>query len=320
MKTMKAKPEVITFGESMGLFMPNSPKRIEYAHTFEKSFGGAESNVAIGLARLGISSGWFGRLGNDPLGKHILKAIRGEGVDVSRAILTDHHPTGLMLRETIPTQANVYYYRNESAASAMKPEELDEAYIQEAKLLHITGITPALSESSEQTVRMAIQLARKHGVKVSFDPNLRMKLWPLERARSVLLELAQQVDYFIPGWDELCLLYETDDFEQIKEKLAALGNVTILKSKDDFTWVMEKGRTEQVPFFKVDQVIDPVGAGDGFCAGFLAGLMRGFELTEAVKIGNLCGAMMVQATGDWEALPTWDQVTMALENKQHIER
>ncbi|GAA3409788.1 sugar kinase [Paenibacillus hodogayensis] len=313
-------PEVVTFGETMGLMMPTGVKGIEYAGQLEKSFAGAESNVAIGLARLGHPCGWFGQLGADPLGRYALKQIRGEGVDVSRARLVEDAPTGLMIRELVGGKSSVYYYRRYSAASRIRPEHLDEAYIAGAKLLHITGITPALSADSRETVMAAIGLARKHDVKVCFDPNLRLKLWPLAEARSCLLELAEEADYFLPGLDELALLYETDDWEQIVGRLTRLRAVSIVKGGGDKTFIIENGNVSSVPYFKAERVVDTVGAGDGFCAGFIAGLLKNNSLAESVRLGNLIGSMVVQTYGDWEGLPTWEQVQALLNNEAHVER
>lgn len=313
-------PEVVTFGESMGLMMPTGVKGIEYSASFEKSFAGAESNVAIGLARLGHRAGWFGHLGDDPLGRYTLKQIRGEGVDVSRARLVAGEPTGLIIREVVSGKSSVYYYRRHSAASLMRPEHLDEAYIAGAKLLHITGITPALSETCRETVAEAVRLARKHGVKVCFDPNLRLKLWSAAEARPFLLGLAEEADYFLPGLDELKLLYETDKFDSLMDRLHRLKAVSIVKGGDDCTYVVEGGTVTEVPYFKAERVIDTVGAGDGFCAGFIAGLLRRFSHIEAVRLGNLIGSMVVQAAGDWEGLPTWAQAQAVLNNEQHVER
>ncbi|MEF3313568.1 sugar kinase [Paenibacillus sp. GYB004] len=318
--TITPSPEVVTFGETMGLMMPTGVKGIEYSAQFEKSLAGAESNVAIGIARLGHTVGWFGHLGADPLGQYGLKLIRGEGVDVSRAQLTEGAPTGLIIREVVNGRSSVYYYRKHSAASLMQPVHLDEAYIAGAKLLHVTGITPALSGSCRDTVQEAVRIARKHGVKVCFDPNLRLKLWSAAEAREVLLELAGQADYFLPGLDELKLLYETDNFEQIVERLGKLNAVSIVKGGDDETYVVENGSVSAVPYFKAERVIDTVGAGDGFCAGFIAGLLKGQSHTEAVRLGNLIGSLVVQASGDWEGLPTWAQVQAVLHNETHVER
>ncbi|MEF2964943.1 sugar kinase [Paenibacillus sp. M1] len=315
-----AGPEVITFGESMGLLISDDLRGLEYDSELDMSFGGAESNVAIGLARLGFRSGWFGRLGNDPLGRRIYKAIRGEGVDVSRAGFAEDAPTGLMLREKALGKSSVYYYRRHSAASMMSPEDLDEAYIASAKILHITGITAALSASSRETVFRAVALAKKHGTKVSFDPNLRLKLWSAEEARGPLLELAAQADYFLPGLDELRLLYNKQRLEELIPELNRLPAVKIIKGGEQETYLLEDGKLSSVPYFLVDQVIDSVGAGDGFCAGFLAGLLRGDSHTEAIRLGNLIGSMVIQAPGDWEGLPTREEVQGRLNGQVHVER
>lgn len=313
-------PEVVTFGETMALLLPDSGKGLEYSAKLEQSFGGAETNVAIGLARLGHRVGWFGRLGSDPLGRRILKQIRGEGVDVSRAVLTADAPTGLILREAVMGKSSVYYYRRHSAASRMAPEHLDEAYIASARILHVTGITPALSDSCRDTVLEAVKIAKRHGVRVCFDPNLRLKLWSVDEARRVLLPIAEQADYFLPGLDELRLLYETDDFAAIVKRLGELSAVSIVKGGDEETYVVENGRVTAVPYFKADRIVDTVGAGDGFCSGFLAGVLKGLPYEEAVRLGNLIGSMVIQVEGDWEGIPTWEQAEAVLNNVAHIER
>ncbi|MBB6669089.1 sugar kinase [Cohnella nanjingensis] len=313
------RPEVVTFGETMALLIGGS-KGIEHSPSMEKSFGGAESNVAIGLARLGHRAGWFGKLGDDPLGRSILKTIRGEGVDVSRAALTAEAPTGLMLREQLAGRTSVYYYRKLSAASGMQPSDLDADYISQAKLLHLTGITPALSPSCRATVLEAVRIAKASGVPVLFDPNLRLKLWSLDEARSVLLPLAREADYFLPGLDELKLLYETEDFETIVQRLRELPGVSIVKGGDEETYYVDREQVTAVPYFKARQVVDPIGAGDGFCAGFLSGLLRGWAPVEAVRLGNLVGSMVVQVEGDWEGLPTGSDVDALLGKQAHIER
>ncbi|MDF2960034.1 MAG: PfkB protein [Paenibacillus sp.] len=314
------QPEIITFGETMALMIPTSSKGIEYSPLFSSLFGGAESNVAIGVARLGHRVGWFSRLGKDPFGRMILKKVRGEGVDVSRVELTTEAPTGLMMREVISGKTSVYYYRKGSAASTLKPGHLDEEYIKQAKYLHITGITPALSASCREAALEAIRIARKHGVKVCFDPNLRLKLWSIEEAREVLLEMAKEADYFLPGLDELKLLYQTESFDEIVKHLNELRAVSIVKGGDDETYVVEQGKVSSVPYFKAEQVVDTVGAGDGFCAGFIVGLLKNYSHTEAVRLGNLIGSMVVQMEGDWEGIPTWEQVEAVLNNVKHVER
>ncbi|WNR45030.1 sugar kinase [Paenibacillus roseipurpureus] len=313
-------PDIVTFGETMALLMPSGGKGLEYSSELHSLFGGAESNVAIGISRLGGRVGWFGRLGKDPLGRMIFKKIRGEGVDVSRAELTPTAPTGLMMRDVLMGKTSVYYYRKNSAASQMSASHLDEAYIAGAKILHVTGITPALSESCREAAFEAVRLAHKHGVKVSFDPNLRLKLWSMEEARPVLLELAKLADIFLPGLDELKLLYQTEDWDVIVSKLRELSAISIVKGGEDVTYVVTQDSITTVPYFKAEHVIDTVGAGDGFCAGFLTGLQKGYDYPEAVRIGNLVGSMIVQTEGDWEGAPTWEQVEAVLNNTKHVER
>jgi len=312
--------DVVTFGETMGLLMPTGNKGIEFSQTMERSFGGAETNLAIGLARLGHAVGWFSQLGEDPIATSIIKSLRGEGVDVSRVRRTNQANTGLILREVVAGRSSVYYFRKGSAASLMSPDQLDEAYIASSRVLHVTGITAALSETARETVRASVRLARKHGVKVSFDPNLRLKLWSVEEARDVLLPLAAEADYFLPGLDELKLLYATEDENVVFAKLHELGCVCIVKGGDNVTYLVEQGRVTEVPYFPVDQVVDTVGAGDGFCAGFLSGVLRGLDHAEAVRIGNLLGSMVVQTEGDWQGLPTWEQVEAKLNRTAHVER
>ncbi|MDU5141289.1 MAG: sugar kinase [Paenibacillus dendritiformis] len=321
MKALSEKnPEVVTFGESMALFSSADTRGLEYAQTVMKSFGGAESNVAIGLARLGHRAGWCGRLGRDPFGRNIVKAIRGEGVDVSRVGMDPDAPTGLMMRELVAGKSSVYYYRAGSAASRMAPRHLDKDYIRSARLLHVTGITCALSDSCAETVYEAVSAAKAAGVKVSFDPNLRLKLWTIEEAREKLLPLAREADYFLPGLDELKLLYGTEDEPGIFRRLSELPGVSIVKGGPGINYVVQGSRVDEVPYEMAEHVVDTVGAGDAFCAGFLSGILQGTDAAEAVRLGNITGAMVVQAFGDWEALPTAEQLQGVLNRAVHIER
>jgi len=312
--------DVATFGETMGLFFPQGSRGLGEGGLLMQSFGGAESNVAIGLARLGRRSAWFSRLGDDPIGRRILRELRGEGVDVSRVKFTDAAPTGLMLRETVRGRLSVYYYRKNSAASTMTPEDLDPAYIGQAKILHVTGITAALSASCRETVREAVRIARQAGVKVSFDPNLRLKLWTLEEARTVLLDLAAAADYFLPGYDELKLLYDTEDPAEIRARIRGLSAITVVKNADGRNWLYDGRDFHEFPFEPAERVVDTVGAGDGFAAGFLAGVVSGSPLDQAVGLAAVAGALAVQAEGDWESLPRLPEVEQALGRARHIER
>jgi len=169
--------DVVTIGESMIVLTPTSDGFMRNASHFTKKIGGAESNVAVGLARLGHKAGWISMLGDDEFGKAILAFLKGENVDVSQVTFDNEAPTGIYFKE--PRRQNstrVYYYRKDSAASKLTPSHLQNEYISKAKYVHITGITPALSESCRETVFEMIKLAKQNGSIIVFDPNLRTKL------------------------------------------------------------------------------------------------------------------------------------------------
>lgn len=304
------KSEVFTFGETMVLFQPEQMLPLEYIHQFPKKIGGAESNVAIGLTRLGHSVTWFSKLGNDPFGRFVLKSIRGEGVDVSSCLLTDEAPTGLLFKEQLsPEDMNVYYYRKGSAASLMQPEELDAGAIAAARILHISGITPALSESALATAMEAIEIAKRNGTIVVFDPNLRLKLWSADQAKKTFNEIAEHADVILPGLDEGQLMTGETDVKAVAEALAGDSDkIIVIKLGDKGAYLHSKDQKTYVEGFPVDRIVDPVGAGDGFAAGVISGLLRKEPLEQAVRRANAIGALVVGVSGDIEGLPTFEAV------------
>ncbi|WP_010677925.1 sugar kinase [Bacillus timonensis] len=301
--------DVVTIGETMVMFTPQSSPLMRYAESFIKRYGGAESNVAIGLARLGHKVGWISKVGNDEFGKGMISFIRGEGVDVSQVKTDSHAPTGLYFKEVKSGHnVTVQYYRNGSAASHLTPRDLDPDYIKQAKFLHITGITPALSDSCYQTVKRAISIAKENGVQVIFDPNVRKKLWSEEKAREVLVELTTLADIVLPGLEEGTFMFGETDYVKIGKRFLETGpKLVIMKDGKKGAYVFKEDCYELIPGFEVDEVIDPVGAGDGFAAGFISGLLSGFTVEKSVEIGNAVGAHVVQIPGDFEGLPSqWE--------------
>ena len=302
--------DVFTFGETMVLFQPEQMLPLEYIHQFPKRIGGAESNVAIGLTRLGHSTSWYSKLGNDPFGRFILKSIRGEGVDTSSCRFTDEAPTGLIFKEQLsPEDMNVYYYRKGSSASLMEPEDLDEETIAQARILHISGITPALSESCRLTVMKAIEIAKQNGTMIVFDPNMRLKLWSAERAKEVFSEIAANADVILPGLDEGQLMTGETDVEAVAEALMGDGEKTIvIKLGSKGAYLHSKDEKVYVDGFPVERIVDPVGAGDGFAAGIISGILRQEPMQQVVRRANAVGAMVVGVSGDIEGLPTFEAV------------
>jgi len=311
--------DVVTIGETMVLFIPTSVGPLRFAGQFEKSIGGAESNVAIGLSRLGHQCGWISRLGRDEFGLYIRNFIRGEGVDTSQVNFDEQHSTAVFFKERqMMQEPKISYYRKNSAASEMTPDDLNEEYIAKAKFLHITGITPALSPSCEETIYEAIRLAKKHGVTVVFDPNIRLKLWAPEKARASLMNIAGKSDIILPGLEEGSILTGEIKPELIASQLLNHGaKLVVVKLGAEGAYYANQIETGLIPGFPVGQIIDPIGAGDAFAAGLLSGLLRGFSLPEAVKLANRVGAYALTVAGDVEGLPFWSQVDPNCEQEVH---
>jgi 2-dehydro-3-deoxygluconokinase len=314
--------ELITFGETMVLFNPDSTGSLRYVHSFSKSIGGAESNVAIALARLGHEVGWFSRLGDDEFGQYIKSVIRGEGVDVSKVIEDKERNTGLLFKERFAhTDPNIYYYRKNSAASNLKPEDLDYEYIKQAKILHITGITLALSQTARETVCKAVEIANQNEVLVSFDPNIRLKLWDIEKARPILLDIVKKADIIFPGISEGKILLGTDNPKKIAKKFLDMGcSIAAVKLGKEGCYVYDKNEEPFVKGYVVEKFEDTVGAGDGFAAGFLSGILKNLKLKECAELANAVGAMATLVRGDMEGFPTLSQVMKFMGKEEYIDR
>src|SRR5699024_2930482 len=301
----------------MVLFTPENAGPMRYTDRFSSRVAGAESNVAIGLARLGAQTGWMSRLGHDEFGKKIRSFIRGEGVDTSQVAFDETADTGLFFKEKLaPGEWRVKYYRQGSAASRLKPGDVDESYIAGAKYLLVTGITPALSESCYETVLTAIEYAKKHHVKVVFDPNLRRKLWSENKARTVLIELVSKADVVLPGIEEAEFLFGSGSTEQLaRQFIKKNASAVIMKLGKKGAYYLAEDTEGYVEGFRVSEVVDPVGAGDGFSAGVLSGLLDGLELNDSVQRGNAVGAMAIMAAGDVEGLPEKDRLLDFMHNR-----
>jgi 2-dehydro-3-deoxygluconokinase len=314
--------EVLTFGETMVLFNPESNGPLRYVHSFNKSIGGADSNVAIALARLGHEVGWFSKLGNDEFGRYIQNTVRGEGVDVSRVKFTNEAVTGILFKERFSGEnPNVYYYRKDSAASKLDIEDLDLEYIKKAKIIHVTGITPALSESARNVVFKVLEFAKENGITISFDPNIRLKLWTLEEARPVLLDIAKMADIILPGVSEGEMLLGTSDEKEIADKFIAMGcQIVAVKLGADGCYAANKDGGTYVEGYKIEKPADTVGAGDGFTAGFLSGILKSLSIKECGQLGNGVGAMATLVQGDMEGAPYLEQLMAFMGKKKVIDR
>jgi 2-dehydro-3-deoxygluconokinase len=299
--------EVVTLGESMVVFVPETVGPLRHAERFRRGVAGAESNLAIGLSRLGHSAAWIGRLGDDEFGRFVWSTLRGEGVDLRWATLDARAPTGVMFKERrAGGDSRVFYYRRGSAASLLDEGDVPPAAFEGARWLHVAGITPALGAGPERAVRRAMALARAAGTRVSFDPNYRARLWPEDRAAPVLRELAAGVDLLVLGEQEGRLLFGVDDPEGVSAAALAHGcGLVAVKRGAEGALLAREGERVPLPPLPV-AAVESTGAGDAFAAGLLAGLLEGMPLGLAGRLARFCGAMATTAPGDWEAAPDRD--------------
>jgi len=297
--------DVVSIGETMVLFSPDQNGQLRYAKDFTSRIAGAETNTLIGLAKLGYQTGWISKVGKDELGKRIVNSVRGEGVDTSFVQEDATAPTGLFLKEqTTANNARVIYYRNNSAASQMAPGDIEESYLAKAKILYITGITPALSDSCRETIFYAVDLAQRNGVKIVFDPNIRKTLLDEKSGRGMLKELIGKSDIVLPGISEGEYLFDTKDCRKIAMECKRLGaKAAVVKLGEKGAYYSTDDQSGFAEPFAVEKVIDPIGAGDGFAAGVLSGLLDNLSIYESAKRGCAIGSMVTLVNGDIEGLP-----------------
>ena len=300
--------DVVTFGEAMLLLVADRPGPIERAESFHKRTAGAETNVAIGLARLGLKVGWASRLGCDSMGRYLLAEMQREGIDCSRVVCDPAQRTGFQFkgRVTDGSDPPVEYHRKGSAASQMGPGDIDEAWLRSARHLHATGVFAAISPSSLEAACRTVEVMRAAGRTISFDPNLRPTLWATpELMRHWVNHLAAQANWVLPGLEEGRFLTGEQTPEAIaayyRERGASLVAVKLGREGAYYQCGSDAG---YVPGFAVKDVVDTVGAGDGFAVGVVSALLEGRSAADAVRRGAWIGARAVQVLGDTEGLPS----------------
>lgn len=299
-------PEFVTLGEACAAFVAEEPGLMRRSRCFAKRLGGSETNVAIGVTRLGRSAGWISRVGADEFGEFALMELRAEGVDVSQVKKIADRPTGVFFQDRQPEGRNsVFFYRSGSAASSLAPEDLDEAYIASAKILLLSGITPGLSDTCRRTVEAALGIARRHDVKVFFDTNIRLKLWTAEQARAVLEPMLAQADVLLAGRDDLTKLRGDGSADNFLDYLHGLGPREVaLKWGKDGAWLSSGGERRFFHGYPTDDPVERVGAGDAFAAGFIVATLQGQGMDAAVRMGNAVAGFAVRLPGFFECLPT----------------
>ena len=296
--------DAVTFGEAMALLLAEHNYPLSSAINFRRSVAGAELTVAIGLARLGRRAAWIGRVGDDPLGHAVLRTMRAESVDVSRALVDPESYTGLLVRDSLELRSiSVNYYRSGAAGSRLAPSDIDPELICSARLLHGSGITPMLSESARLASESAFSIARSADVLTSFDPNLRKTIAPI----GLSLEIARQhlafADFALVSREELSLLSGTDDVKDgCRWVLEQGARFVAVKLGEEGSMGSDGADSWWVPGYPV-RPMDTIGAGDAWAAGFLDAVLAGADYEQCLDQGNHVASLAIQVPGDVDGLP-----------------
>lgn len=301
--------DLATFGETMGTVrfqdFPTAATNTRSSHA------GAESNVAIGLARLGHQVSWIGSLGADTYGELILRSLLAENVDVGGVRRLTDRATGLLVSRPAGMGAfSVDYHRTESAGRQFSAEQIDYLFSLKPRIVHLTGITPALGEVARQATVTVAERAREAGIPVSFDVNFRSRLWAAREAQPVLAQIAGAASIVCGGPEELELLTGESDVSAGVEALLAAGVQTVV-TKDSGSATAYSANSTTTRASNNVTVRDTIGAGDAFVAGFLSGVLDGADPGTCLERGHLCGAFAVGSIGDWEGAPTREALAAA---------
>jgi 2-dehydro-3-deoxygluconokinase len=297
--------DVVTLGECMALVYPHELVSLSNSELLCLDIAGAESNLCIGLSRLGHTTRFISRVGHDPLGDKIRDILQREGV-FTDALFTDYDaPTGIFFREHLPDgQRRVYYYRSGSAASRMNIRDINPELFKGAKIVHLTGITPALSVDCAAASMKAVEIARQVGALISFDPNFRPRLWDAQTALLRLRPFILNADILLMGHEDAVAVLGIIEENDVLEYASRLGpKIVVLKQAERGATAWAEGRFFHVPAYPADKVVDPVGAGDGFDAGFLSAYLRGANLDACLELGARVGAAAVTVQGDYHGYP-----------------
>ncbi|MBA2673251.1 sugar kinase [Ramlibacter sp.] len=304
--------DIAALGEGMVEFNQTRPGEPHYL----QGFGGDTSNAAIAAARAGARTAYLSRVGDDVFGRDLLALWQAEGVDTSGVEADAQAPTGLYFVSHGPAGHEFTYRRAGSAAARMSAQWLRDGpaagLIREARILHVSGISLAISREARNAAFAAMAVARENGTLISFDANLRLKLWTLEEARPAMEQAVSLADIFLPSLDEIALLTGLQDPQAVIAWGHALGARTIvLKLGAQGSIVSDGARMHTMAPLRVDAV-DATGAGDCFAGNFLARLAAGDNAFDAARYANAAAALAVQGWGAVAPLPRPEQVRALL--------
>lgn len=304
---MNTRLDVVTFGEPMAMFYANEPGPLHESNSFSKALAGAETNVATGLSRLGLNVGLVTKLGDDNFGRFIIDSLNKEKIDTQSVAFTESYSTGMLVKSKVLTgDPVVEYFRKNSAASKLEVSDFNEDYFSSARHMHMTSIPAALSKECHEFSIHAMKFMKKLGKTISFDPNLRPKLWADTATMvSTINDLATHCDWFLPGISEGRTLTGFEKPEDIASYYLDRGvSLVVVKLGAEGAYYKTADQKGYVHGFPVAKVVDTVGAGDGFAVGVVSAMLDGLSVEEATRRGNAIGALAVMSPGDSDGLPT----------------
>ncbi|MFI9169333.1 sugar kinase [Streptomyces lincolnensis] len=291
--------DVVCVGETMAVLGPVDARPLAHQRALTLAVGGAESNVACVLVALGHGAAWLGRVGDDPLGRRVLDDLAARGVDVSAVETDPRRPTGVYFKDPGPDGTGTYYYRRDSAAAVMGPGLAGLPLLARARVLHLSGITTALSDSCEELVTHLVSRRAVPGPVISFDVNYRPALWrhrPADAA-PVLMGLARDADLVLVGRDEAETLWGTRTPQEVRDLLGPGPALVVKDAGYGATAFGADGEETFVPT-PAARVVERVGAGDAFAAGFLAALLEGRTTADGLRLGHLAAAATLSTRED----------------------
>ena len=291
----------------------NQRPGVDGGPTYLQGFGGDTSNVAVAAARQGARVGYVSRVGADTFGERLLALWRREGVDVGHVACDADAPTGIYFVSHDERGHHFSYYRAGSAASRLSPEHVPQGAIARARALHVSGISQAIAVGACDAVFVAVAAARGAGTLVSYDPNVRLTLWPAARARAIVLETIAQVDVCLPSLEDAAILFGDRAPEAYVDLLLERGaRLVALKLGRDGVLVATAEERHHVPGFDVESV-DATGAGDTFDGAFLTERLRGATLTAAARYANAAAALATRGYGAVDPIPRRAEVERLLD-------
>lgn len=301
---MSSLIDVVSVGEAMVELSAREPVPLREARTFDLGWGGDTSNVAVAARRLGGTSAYVTKVGGDGFGASLLDLWNREGVDVSGVSIDPSRPTGVyFLSRQADAPHTFTYYRSGSAASVLQAGDVPDQLLTRSRVVHSSGITQAIGRDPCEAVFTALRVADDAGVTTSYDPNLRLALWPADRARTVAREALSMVDIALPSLDDAKILTGLDDPAAIADDLLALGpRIVALKLGSAGALIASEEKHELIAPYEVP-TIDPAGAGDTFDAAFLVACLEGRELSECGDFANAAAALTTTGIGCVSPIP-----------------